>query len=85
MRFDGTNNVMTYTYFYIAQNVQKIQEMSPDAGEEIELFDVSFDEFLDLARSPLFHHHWNLLPLLYEALISEEKKKEMFTTFFSVS
>lgn len=74
MRFDGTNNVMTYTYFFIARNCIKVQEIQPDPGENIEVFEMTFEEFLNLARDVSFHHHWNLLPYLYEALVDENKK-----------
>ena len=82
IRFDGTSNVMTYTYFYIARNCHWVQDISPDSGEKIELFDVSFDEFLELSSDVRFHHHWNLLPLLYEARLSDVKKAELKKIFY---
>jgi hypothetical protein len=48
-----------------------------DGGEKITLFMVSFDEFLELSSDPTFHHHWNLLPILYEARLYPEKKEEL--------
>lgn len=84
MTFEGTSNVMTYTYFFIARGCKKIQDIEPDAWEKIETFEVSFDEFLLLSSDPGFHHHWNLLPILYEARISEEKKQELKKIFYGV-
>ena len=83
MRFDGTNNVMTYTYFFIARNCKKVQDITPDPGEKIELLEMTFDEFLLLARDTTFHHHWNLLPYLYEALLDAPKKEVLKNIFFS--
>ncbi len=82
IRFDGTSNVMTYTHFYIARNCQRIQDIDPDPGEKIELFDVSFDEFLELSSHTGFHHHWNLLPIIYEARLYETKYSELKKIFY---
>jgi ADP-ribose pyrophosphatase len=83
IRFDGTSNVMTYTHFFIAHNCWKIQDIRLDPGENIELFDVSFDEFLELSSQTGFHHHWNLIPLLYEARIFPDKKEELRKTWYT--
>ncbi len=82
IRFDGTSNVMTYTHFYIARNCRRIQEIEPDPGEYIETFEVTFDEFLELSSDTRFHHHWNLLPILYEARLSPSKKSELKKIFY---
>jgi ADP-ribose pyrophosphatase len=82
LRFDGTSNVMTYTHFFIARNCQKIQDIEPDSGERIELVTVTFDEFLELSSNHGFHHHWNLLPILYEARLSSQKKEELKKIFY---
>lgn len=73
---------MTYTYFFIARNCQRIQDIRPDPGEHIEVFELDFDHFLALARDPKFHHHWNLLPFLYEALLDQEKRNTLFQVFY---
>jgi hypothetical protein len=80
--FDGTGNVATCTYFYIARDVEKISETSPDPGEKIRVFDVSFDELLELSSDTRLHHHWSLIPLFYEARISPQKKAELRNIFF---
>ncbi len=84
IRFDGTSNVMTYTHFFIARNCTWVQDIQPDSWEKIELFDVSFDEFLELSSVSAFHHHWNLLPILYEARLSKTKKDELKKIFYGV-
>jgi ADP-ribose pyrophosphatase len=81
-RFNGTANVMTYTHYYIARDCRQIQEISPDPGEKIQLVEVSFDELLELVSDKRFHHHWNLLPIFYEARLFEEKKQELRTLWF---
>lgn len=80
--FDGTGNVATYTYFFIARNVYPIGDISPDPGEKIRLFTVSFDEFLELSSDVRFHHHWSIIPLLYEARMNPSKKEALRKLFF---
>ncbi len=80
--FDGTGNVATFTHFYIARNVRKIQEVQPDPGEKIRVFSVTFDEFLELSSDHRFHHHWSILPLLYEARLDLTKKEELRKLFY---
>lgn len=38
-------------YFYIARNCKKIQEAKPDAGEQIQTLECSFEEFVNLVQS----------------------------------
>jgi hypothetical protein len=45
---------------------------------------VSFDELLELSSDPGFHHHWNLLPILYEARLHPEKKAELKKILYGV-
>lgn len=77
LTFDGTTNVATFVDYFIARNCEIIQEIQPDSGEKISLFEVSFDEFLELSSDENFHHHWNLLPILYEARLKKEKYEEL--------
>lgn len=76
-RFDGSPNTIMYVHYFIAHNCKKVSEISLDPGEKIETFEVNFDEFLELSSNPKFHHHWNLLPLLYEARLDEQKYKAL--------
>lgn len=80
--FDGTGNVATFTHFYVARNIIQIQDIRPDPGEKIRVFFVDFEEFLALSSDIRFHHHWSLIPLLYEARINREKKEELRRLFF---
>lgn len=81
--FSWTKNVNTSVHYYIARNCYKVGDVIPDAWEKIQVFTVSFDEFLELSSHPGFHHHWNLLPILYEARLSSEKKEQLRKIFYS--
>lgn len=80
--FSWTKNVTTSVYYYIARECYQVWNIIPDSGEKITLFTVTFDEFLELSSHPWFHHHWNLLPILYEARLSLEKKEELRRIFY---
>jgi len=80
--FTGTKNVATSVHYYIAHDCYQVSDIIPDPGEKIELFTVSFDEFLELSSHPGFHHHWNILPILYEARISSTKKQELYSILY---
>ena len=82
MQYTGTSNVFTYVHYFIARDCQPSEIQSPDPGEKIELFEVDFEEFLLLSSDKRFHHHWNLLPILYEARLSLEKKMELKKIFY---
>lgn len=78
----GSSNISTFTYFYIARNVRKIQEIQPDPGEKIEVFELNFDEWLALARTHQFTHHLTLLSSMYDALLDQEKYHELKSLLF---
>ena len=80
--FEWSGNVATFTHFFIAREVLKVQEIHPDRGERIRLFSLSFDEFLLLSSDIRFHHHWSLIPILYEARIDPSKKEALRKIFF---
>lgn len=80
--FLGTVNTATFVYYFIARNVEIISPIHPDGGEKIELFEVSFDEFLKLSSNVWFHHHWNLLPEMYEARLNKHKYNELYKIFY---
>lgn len=83
MEFLGTVNTATFVDYYIAQDCEIIENINPDGGEKITLFEVSFDEFLELSSNEDFHHHWNLLPILYEARLNKDKYKELYNLFYN--
>ena len=84
MTYHGTNNVQTHVHYYIARDCTYEWEIEGDGGEKITLFTVSFDEFLDLSSDPGFHHHWNLLPILYEARLHPDKKAALKKILYGV-
>jgi ADP-ribose pyrophosphatase len=75
--FYGTSNAYTEAHYYIARDCRQVWDITPDGGEKIQLFMVSFEELLELSSDPAFHHHWNLLPIFYEARLHPEKKEEL--------
>lgn len=82
IHFDGTANVVTSVDYFIAQDCEIIAEITPDAWEKIEKIELSFDEFLALSSDERFHHHWNLLPMMYEARLHHEKYEELKSIIF---
>ena len=82
-QFSGTKNVTTSVYYYIARDCYQVWDIIPDPGEKIKLFIVTFDELIELSSHPGFHHHWNLLPIFYEARLYPEKKEELRKIFYS--
>lgn len=82
MKFYGTVHTLTEVQYFVARNCRICEPVTPDAGERISLFEVDFDEFLALASNVQFHHHWNLLPILYEARLSREKYQELYEAIY---
>lgn len=80
--FEGTAHTATFVDYFIARNCEIIQDIRPDGWEKIELFEVTFDEFLNLSSDEKFSHHWNLLPLMFEARIDEKKYQELKKIIF---
>ncbi len=75
--FEGTSNILGQTYFYIAHNCRKIQEIAPDGGEKINaILELTFDDFLAFAENPHFVH-WPLLRYLFLAILHREKYDEL--------
>lgn len=50
--FSGTKNVATSVHYFVARDCYKISDIIPDPGEKIQLFSVTFDEFLELSSHP---------------------------------
>ncbi len=82
--FSGTKNINTTVHYYIARECYSIWDIIADAWEKIQLFTVTFDEFLELSSHEWFHHHWNLLPILYEARLFPTKKAELKKIFYGI-
>jgi ADP-ribose pyrophosphatase len=68
-------------YTYIARNCKKVQEPQLDAGERVEPFPMSFDEFLTMADEPMFRT-WELREPLLRTRMSPEAKEEFRKKLF---
>lgn len=69
-------------YTFIAKGVKKVADMNPDAGEKIELYPVSFDEFLAVGTQDNFAER-EVVPLILAALADPQKKTELKAIFNS--
>lgn len=67
-------------YTFIARNSIKTREISPDAGERIEVFEASFEEFVDICCSPDYRDTEIALKILRASKQPEEltKLKRLF-------
>ncbi|MEX0650210.1 MAG: NUDIX hydrolase [Candidatus Andersenbacteria bacterium] len=77
-----TNKIHFEVNFFIAKDLTKIGEPTPDAGEKIELLEFSFDDFLQLAWNPKLRERELRITLL-EALADPAKKKELHDLLFT--
>ena len=68
-------------YTYIARDIKKTKEPSPDAGERITSKLISFEDFLELARNESFPEK-HLIPMLAVAALDPEKKEELRKLLF---
>jgi ADP-ribose pyrophosphatase len=67
---------------FIARDVRKTSDQRLGAGERIAVTDVSFDDFLALARDNTFSVSFTFRWVLYEALVDVEMKETLRKTFF---
>ncbi len=67
---------------FIARGARKEHEQTLGAGERIAVNDISFEEFLLLARDNTFSVSFNFRWVLYEALIDEVFKEKLRATLF---
>ncbi|MCA9352021.1 NUDIX hydrolase [Patescibacteria group bacterium] len=67
-------------YFFIARNVTRVQNQELDAGEKIDVMEVTFDEFLTYAMDPEFIDK-EIYRDVVEATIDEQKMQELKTFF----
>lgn len=70
-------------YIFVAKNAKKVAEMNLDVGEKISLKPVTFDDFLEIAISSNFAEK-EIVPLIYEAKLSDEKMSELRKLFSSL-
>ncbi len=67
-------------YAFIAKGLKKVADLNPDAGEKIELYPVTFDEFLKIATQENFAER-EIVPFILAALADPEKKEELRKLF----
>lgn len=65
IRSEGSPNIATFTYFYIAKNCEEVTHITPDPGEKIQLHPVTFDELMDLVADMKLLHHSSLTPIFF--------------------
>ncbi len=78
---EGTSNVISSTYFYVARDCRRVADTRLDPGERITLSTCSFDEFLLLSEDTQFVH-WPLLPYLFMARLHPEVYTEIEGLFW---
>jgi len=61
-------------YCFFGRNASKTRETNPDGGERIEVFEVSFEEFIDVCADPLFRNTEVAMRVLRAARKSDELK-----------
>ena len=67
-------------YILLAKQCKKVTEISPDAGEKIEVLPVTFEEFLDIATLPNFAEK-EVVPRVLAAKADPKKMIELQTLF----
>ena len=67
-------------YTFIAKGLKKVADLNPDAGEKIELYPVTFDEFLTVSTQDNFAER-EIVPLILAALADPAKKAELQKLF----
>ncbi|MFC1711525.1 NUDIX hydrolase [Patescibacteria group bacterium] len=66
------NKIDWAVYTYIAKDIKKVADPSPDPGEKIKLMSVSFDEFIKIAAKPNFRD----IEIALKIFQAKENKKE---------
>ena len=75
-----TSKIDWVVYTFIAKGLKKVANLHLDAGEKIELLEVSFEEFVDIVPKENFSEK-ELLPRIFEARLDVEKMKELKELF----
>lgn len=78
----GNSKMYFHEYEYIARGCRKVALQKLDGGEKIKVAFVSFDEFLQLCRNPLFAVSVFLKFQMYEALLDPKKKEKLRKKIF---
>lgn len=78
----GNAKIRFHEYEYAARDVKKIALQHLDSGERIRVTWMTFDEFLQCARDPLFAVSIFLKFRMFEALLDPKKKEELRKEIF---
>ncbi|MBI4141522.1 NUDIX hydrolase [Candidatus Woesearchaeota archaeon] len=79
--YDNLEWLESQIYLFVAKNCKKIKEPQFDAGEKIEILELSFDEFITMVKSEQFRSEFLTLELyrLQESpQMFQEFKKKVF-------
>lgn len=69
-------------YTFIAKDIQKIQEQTLDAGEKIELLEVTFDDYMDIIKQPDYRDE-ELTVFFLKALQNKSQIEDIKKKIFS--
>lgn len=75
-----TGKVDWAVYTFIAKGLKKVSDIHPDAGEKIELFNVTLDELIDISLDTKFQEKEIIFKFL-EAKFDPKKKEELIELF----
>lgn len=78
----GGSKIYFHEYVYVARDCKQVAHQSLDAGEEIKVGFVSFEEFLQLVRNPFFAAPIPFKFAMYEALLDSDKKEALKQKIF---
>ena len=78
----GSAKIRFHEYEYVARNVKKVARQHLDSGEKIKVGWMTFDEFLQCGRDPMFAISAYLKFRIYEALADLKKKEELRREIF---
>lgn len=63
-------------YVFVAKKLKKVSDVTPDAGEKIEVIEVKFDEFVKIALQENFYEQ-EVYRDIVEAMFNDRKKDEL--------
>ena len=69
------------SYYFIAKNVEKIQDATPEVGEKIEVLELNFDEFIEFTQKENFRNKYfsnMVFRIIHTKGEIEKFKKELF-------
>ncbi len=67
-------------FVFVASGLKKVSDLSLDSGEKIEILEVDFDEFLEIALSPDFSEV-EIYRDVVDAVMDEKKKEDLKKLF----